>query len=143
MENIKRVLEWIFLLFPLMWTSCTQSDEERICHTARQFAELYYNLNVRDAREYCNSDLHAVMDFRMNNLTQQDYDSYREAGPAKVKVISCNINYAADLAYVKVEVRNFLRFNYISDSLLLVECDTIDMTLSKVTNKEWKLRDPF
>lgn len=131
------------LIIPFVIFACKKSEEKIICDVAKEFSDAYYNLNIRKAKEYCTQDLFPIMDFRHHNLTERDRAFAKAAGKAEIRVLDYEINLGDNLSYVNVEVSNFLRINYMTDSLSIVPCDTVELTLIKEFNNDWRVRDPM
>lgn len=119
-------------------SACENSEEKKVCDIAREFADAYYNLNIRKAEIYCNRDLVPIMNFRYHNLTERDLAYRKSAGRAKVRVLNCEI-VDNSVAYVKIEISNLMRVNYITDSLSIVPCDTVELTVNKEIDKVWRI----
>lgn len=130
----------LLLLSITMVLSCKKSEKEVVCNVVKKYADAYYNLDIKRAKEYCAQELHTIMDFRHSNLTRRDYDFQKAAGEARVKVLDCNFDMDQSQSYVSVEVSNFLRINYVLDSLMIVPCDTVELVLVKEVDRKWRIR---
>lgn len=134
----------VLLVVPLVWSlSCTKSDEESICHAAKEFATEYYGMNLGKACEYCVRDLHPMLRFREKEVTAEDLEAVEAYGPMKVRVLDCHIRRETDVAHVNVELRHFIRVNYLTGVLMKIECDTIRLTLNRQNSSRWLVNNPI
>lgn len=135
----------LLLLLPIfLLQSCTQTlDEKEACEVAQKFAERYYNLEVRKAKRYCVREMYPIMDFRASNIAQCDIEMVRNAGPAAVRVLDCDMDVENRTSYVEIEVSNFLRVDYINDSLSIIPCDTMEVIIVKDTDDHWLVKFPL
>ena len=124
-------------------TSCRKSDEEQACQAAEGFAQSYFNYKYDEAKRFCVSDLHPVIDFRNGQLLPQDREAFEKNGPATVRVIKCQMQNDNEQARIHVEVSNYVRINYLNDDLTSVACDTVMLTLSRQLNHNWLVKDPI
>ncbi len=146
-QNMKKN-KWIFIaalfIMCLSASSCTKTEEEHICELAEKFGNLYFNHQIRESKIYCTYEMQPIMDFRASNLIEQEIELLKSQKlPATVKAIRCDLQGHSDLAYVSLEVKNFLRTDYLKDSAFMVKCDTIDIIFSKDFADNWKIKSPF
>lgn len=120
-------------------SACENSDKEKVCNIAWGFADAYYNLNVRKAESYCSRELIPIMNFRYHNLSDSDVAYRKSTGQAKARVLSCEF-VDNNMAYVNVEVSNFIRINYLNDSLSIAPRDTIELTIVKEPDEVWRIQ---
>ena len=128
------------LLALFVVSACGKPEEKIVCEVAKSFSEAYYNMNIRKAKEFCCQDLHTIMDFRRHNLTKRDLAYRDSAGKASIRIVDCVFNSDDDVSYVNVEVSNFIRINYMNDSLSVVPCDTMELTLTKELDDVWRIK---
>ncbi|MBP3553629.1 MAG: hypothetical protein J6K05_10770 [Bacteroidaceae bacterium] len=137
------IIKWGLLFISFAVSACEKTEKEIVSHVAKEFTEAYYNLEIRKAKEYCSQELHTIMDFRHNNLTERDLAYKKTLGKAEVKILKCEISTGNDIAYLDVEISNFMRINYMNDSLFGVPCDTIELTLVKEHDNNWRVKNPL
>lgn len=130
------------LLVVFAMSACGDSEEDKVCDVAREFADAYYNLNIRKAQAYCTRELVPIMNFRHHNLTDRDIAYRKSKGRAKVRIVNCEITDNS-LAYVNVEISNLMLVNYMTEELSIVPCDTVELTIVKEIDKVWRIRDPM
>lgn len=137
-NNLLAKLGLLFVSFAFV--ACETIQREKVCDVAEDFAETYFMLNIRKAKQYCIKELHVTMEFRHNSLTKRDWEFLKKAGDVSVKVVDCELNLYNDEAYVDMEVSNFLRINYLNDSLNIIPCDTIELVLVRGRDKKWLIK---
>ena len=128
--------------FILSIVSCTMSDEAKVRKVATKFADLYFNLDIRKSKDYCTYELYPVMDHRNAIIKEKDIIYQQKAGKATVEIVKCDINIDNEIAYVKMAVNNFLRVNYMTDSLFIVPRDTFEIVLTKELDNVWRIKIP-
>lgn len=133
----------VMMLLAMVVSACRDSEEKVVSQLAKEFTEAYYNQDLRKAKGYCHQDLYPIMNFRISNLTDRDRAFQKAAGKVKVKVVDCQFDTDDDIAYVDVEVSNFLRINYMTDSLSIVPCDTMEVILVNPYGKNWYVNSLF
>ena len=130
------------VLLSVGMASCGKQEEEAACKVAEEFAEAFYNLDVKKAREYCHRDLYPVMDFRHNNLRPGDYAFLESSGKVDVRVIGYDSD-SEGMLYVDLEILNALKINYLTDSLSIAPCDTVSLTVATFDEDEWYVTELF
>lgn len=138
---MKRQHWFLCLAMFCILASCDEKKNE-ICEVAINFSKHYYNLNIKKAKEYCHPDIYGIMDFRAHNIRDIDRELHQKSDSAKVSVISYHMDYDKNSAYVDVEVRNFIRVNYIHEYVHVVPCDTFQLVLVNEFNTGWVVRHP-
>lgn len=126
----------------LIANSCQPSEEEKVREISQNFAELYYNLNIRKAKYYCTRDIHTIMDFRNANIQERDRKLREKVGKATVEILSCDVNVENEIAYVKIAINNILCANYMTDSIYIEPRDTIELVLTKEIDNVWRIKHP-
>lgn len=121
-------------------SSCVLSEKEQVCTVARQFSEKYFGMKIRDAKEYCVKELHPVIDFREENKFLEGANMIEELEP-RVRILECDINADRDMARVCVEVRDFVRVDYLAQQYVWVSCDTFELSLVREFNSGWKIKN--
>lgn len=142
---MKRKYLWhIMLVLPFIYPgSCEKSNEEQICNTAREFAKEYYGMNLQKACDYCARDLHPLLRYRAEEVTAEDREVMEEFGPMEVRVLNCRIRTDNDVAYVNIELRNFIRIDYLKGEYMKLPCDTIRLTLTRQNSMRWLVNHPI
>lgn len=141
---MRKVLTISLCLLSLFATSCKETEEEYICKMTEEFGELYFNQKIQESKNYCTTELKPIMDFRAKNLTEEEKLLFKNQNKlAKVRAIECNTKLNDDVAFVSLEVKDFLRTDFMKDTAFIVKCDTFTITLHREFDTFWKVRDPF
>lgn len=142
MKRYRKIRMALSLATLLLITSCQMTEEEKVREISQNFADLYYNLNIRKAKHYCSSEIHTIMDFRHTNIKEKDGTLQQQAGKATAQILNCDLDIENETAYVKMAISNFLRINYLNDSLSIIPCDTIELVLTKEIDNVWRIKHP-
>lgn len=143
MKNYKNEMHVALMCILGIAISCEPKEKDIICRTAKNFAETYYNLDITKAQSYCTKELESVMSFKHSNTSEKEKEMQRQTGSARIRIIDCKLNKEKCEASVLIEVSNFLRRNYLTDSVSLIPCDTIEMVLIKQIDGVWRIKRPF
>lgn len=125
-----------------MTMACSDPERDEIHHVANSFAHRYYNLDVKGSKEFCHPDILTIMDFRAKNVRDIDRELHREIDSARVRVVSYTIDRDKNSANVYIEVKNFIRVDYVEEYIHVVPCDTFMIILVNEFKKGWKVRHP-
>lgn len=142
MKNRKQNKLALALAIMLLTGACQPSEKEKVLKISQDFAELYYNLNIRRAKFYCTEELHTIMNFRHFNIKDKDRKLQQQIGKATVEILNCDMDEDHGIAYVEIAVNNFLRVNYLTDSLSVIPRDTIELVLTKEWDDVWRIKHP-
>ncbi len=130
------------VLLSVVQVSCEESKEETACRVAEEFAEAFYNLDVKKARGYCHRDLYPIMDFRYANLRPSDRAFLEASGKVDVRVIDSEFD-PEGFVNVDVEVSNVLKIDYMTDSLSILPRDTVSLIITTYNHKDWYVTEIF
>ncbi len=136
-----RIILSLFFIFMVL--SCGKEEiKDEISEVATAFGTHYYNLNIKKAKEYCHPDIHGIMDFRAYNVRDMDRELHKEIDSATVKVLKYDVDPDKNSAYVDIEVKNFIRVNWMQGTIHVVPCDTFMIVLINEFNTGWVVRHP-
>lgn len=142
--EMKNVFRTVLCMSLLGFSSCVMSEKERACAVAQKFSEEYFRMNIKEAKMYCVQELYPIFDFRESNkfLEGVDRNVTEEMNPL-VKVLDCDINADKDMACVYMEVRDFIRINYLTQQYVWVPCDTFEISLVRESDDDWRIKNPI
>lgn len=142
--QMKKLFRTVLCMSLLGFSSCNISERERACAVAQEFSEEYFRMNIKEAKMYCVQELYPIFDFREGNKFLKDADSDMAEGVNPlVNVLGCDINADKDIACVYVEVRDFIRINYLTQQYVRVPCDTFELSLVRESDNNWKIKNPI
>lgn len=140
-NNLLVALGLFFACFSFV--ACETSQDKIVCDLAKNFSKAYYNYDTQAAKQYCVADLYSMMKTHHENLTNGDWILVKKLGNVSVRVIDYKLDLYCDEATVYMEISNFLRINYLADSLNFIPCDTVKLNIVRGKERKWLVRNPI
>lgn len=127
----------------LFFVACSKNykseDEENITHITDNFAEQYFNFNLKQALTLCTPESEKWIRFMASNITQEDIDVLKE----KEDDATCEtdeITYINDTsAYVKCHIYNVMKIDTIGQPGKVSEHEIYNINVVKRGGK-WMVK---